>query len=63
MKHHFHLQKGYECPECGADVEATGGPDFMSAWRCRNCDWSKVFDTYESPKDELTRRDTMEVGQ
>ena len=47
MKRHFNLQKGYRCGECGADVEAAGGPDFMVAWRCRNCDWGTVQDTYD----------------
>lgn len=55
---HFNLQKGYECPECGADVEAAGGPDGMSCWRCRSCDWSEVYDPAadEFPSEDLDRR-------
>jgi ribosomal protein L37AE/L43A len=58
MKPQFSLAKGYECPECSADVEAASGPDFISVWRCRNCDWGTVQDTYDpNTPDELTKRE------
>jgi ribosomal protein L37AE/L43A len=62
MKRNYNLEKGYTCPECGADVESAGGPDFMVAWRCKNlnCEWGTVQDTYDPDVPEnVTKREKM----
>jgi len=54
----FSLAKGYQCPECNADVQSAAGPDFMVAWRCMNCDWGTVQDTYDpNVPENVTKRE------
>lgn len=46
----------YVCPKCGRRLEASNGPDGLSAERCE-CGWSKVYDPNadEWPSQELDR--------
>jgi len=61
MTRNYQLQKHYRCKACGADVEAAGGPDHMSAWRCKNCDWSTIQDGIEpGVPDGVEKHDRIE---